>query len=235
MGKRDREKHTGGAFVMVLLATLDCPAWRAMSHGARSLYIALKRRYGQRIQNNGRLFLSQRNAADELGSHPGQIARWYRELQYYGFIVMTTPHSLGVDGKGKAPHWRLTELGYMGEFPTRDYEKWNGEKFGGRNRRQFGIRDLESRAVKPLQCVAESQHSGVAESRTPSDQSVAESQHIEAATGVAESQHISRLATPLAKPVAVTVTPQLLELERRRALRAHKSAQASARVRAGGR
>ena len=142
----------------------------------------------------GGLYLSYRMAAKEIGSHPGQIARWYEELQYYGFIVMTTPGSLGVEGKGKAPHWRLTELGYLGEFPTRDYEKWDGKSFRANNSQKFGNQKTESRSGKPIQGVPESQHSGVAESRTPSAETVAESRHIESPTGVAESQHISRLA-----------------------------------------
>jgi hypothetical protein len=35
--------------------------------------------------------LSQRDAAKELRSHHNQIARWFRELVHYGFIVMTRP------------------------------------------------------------------------------------------------------------------------------------------------
>jgi hypothetical protein len=49
---------------------------------------------------------------------------------------MTNAGGLGVDGKGKAPHWRLTELeapgGRSGEtmmLPTKNYLKWNGTKF----------------------------------------------------------------------------------------------------------
>ena len=43
MGKSKHGK-IDGQFVPLLHATMDCPAWRAASHGARSLYIALKRR-----------------------------------------------------------------------------------------------------------------------------------------------------------------------------------------------
>ena len=45
---------------------------------------------------------------------------------------MTKGGSLGVEGKGKAPHWRLTELGYMHELPTRDFDRWTGAKFTDR-------------------------------------------------------------------------------------------------------
>jgi hypothetical protein len=83
-------------FVPLLIGTLESPAWFAMSHGAKILYISLKRRYNQNNHNNGRIFLSQRDAVKELRSHHNEIARWFRELQHYGFIVMTDPGYLGV-------------------------------------------------------------------------------------------------------------------------------------------
>ena len=112
-------------FVMVNKQVLDSDAWRAMSLGARLLYIALKRRYRNDHHNNGRIFLSQRDAAKEIGSDTNQITRWYRELQHYGFIVQTKPGWLGPDGAGRAPHWRLTECGYMKhpQRKTRTYLK----------------------------------------------------------------------------------------------------------------
>jgi hypothetical protein len=51
--------------------------------------------------------------------------------------VLAVAGSLGVDGKGKAPHWRLTELGNSGRAsadgmfdpPSRDYLHWDGVLF----------------------------------------------------------------------------------------------------------
>jgi hypothetical protein len=100
-----------------------------MSHGSQMLYVSLKRRYSYNNHNNGRLYLSQRQAVRELRSHHNEIARWFRELQYYGFIVMMTPGFLGVDGHGKSPHWRLTELSYQRDPPTQDYLRWDGSRF----------------------------------------------------------------------------------------------------------
>jgi hypothetical protein len=116
---------------------MDSPAWRATSYGARCLYIHLKRRWSFKQRNNGRLFISQRDAQKEMGcTHRDSIGGWFRELQHYGFIVMTEPGCLGVDGKGKAPHWRLTEEQWSGGrngntwmLPTKDYLKWDGTKF----------------------------------------------------------------------------------------------------------
>jgi hypothetical protein len=76
-------------FVKLMLTTLDAPAWRALSHGARSVYIALKRRLRNDGNNNGKIFLSGRQAETELRSKREYIARWFQELEHYGFIVMT--------------------------------------------------------------------------------------------------------------------------------------------------
>ena len=37
---------------------------------------------------------------------------------------MTSAGYLGVDGQGRAPSWRLTEIGYMKDAPTRDFMQW---------------------------------------------------------------------------------------------------------------
>jgi len=128
--KPRREKGRLPPFVPLLKETITTPAWRAMSHGARSLYVSLKLRYSSNLRNNGKIYLSTRAAAIELGSNRDAIQRWFRELRHYGFIVMTEPAYLGCDGKGKAPHWRLTELGSMADLtPTKDFLRWNGIKF----------------------------------------------------------------------------------------------------------
>lgn len=80
MSRRDHDKGRLPPFVPLLTGTLDARAWRALSHGGRSLYVALKRRYNRDAHNNGWIYLSQRDAADEIGSHHNEIARWFREL-----------------------------------------------------------------------------------------------------------------------------------------------------------
>jgi hypothetical protein len=127
MSRRKIDTGRLSDFVPLLKATMKTPAWRAMSHGARSLYVALKWHYHTRLQNA--VFLSARTAAKELGSNKDCITRWHHELQHYGFTVVMTPGCLGVEGKGKSPHLRLTECWYAGQRPTRDFERWNGTKF----------------------------------------------------------------------------------------------------------
>jgi hypothetical protein len=115
--------------VPLLCETMKSEAWRAMSSYARVVYIALRSRYSHTARNNGRIYLSTRDGAEETGFNDKTVARSLRELKHYGFTVMTEPGCLGVEGKGKAPHWRLTELGYMHDRPTKDFLKWNGELF----------------------------------------------------------------------------------------------------------
>ena len=128
--KHRRDKgRIEGPFVPRLIDTGATAAWRAMSPYARVVYMALKSRYSIKARNNGRIYLSARDGAEETGFDMKTVARALRELKHYGFILMTEAGCLGVDGKGKAPHWRLTEVGYMTDPPTKDFLKWDGELF----------------------------------------------------------------------------------------------------------
>src|SRR5262249_25728325 len=69
-GMGDRRKRTDkgrlAPFGPLDKEMMDSPAWRAMSYGARCLYIHLKRRWSFKQRNNGRLFMSQRDAQKEM-------------------------------------------------------------------------------------------------------------------------------------------------------------------------
>jgi len=113
-------------FVQMLKPTLREPAWRDLSYGARCLYVTLKSYFNG--SNNGRLYLSVRKAAEELGtSSLSSVERWFRELEGHGFIRKTERGYLGAEGKGVATYWRLTELGCQTDRPTRDYKDWKRE------------------------------------------------------------------------------------------------------------
>ena len=129
MSRKKEKGRIGGPFVPVLKEMLSCPAWKTMEPSSRLLYIALKGRYGIEIKNNGRIYLPVRIAAEETGLSFNTILRCFQEFRHYGFIVMTAGGCLGLDGHGKAPHWRLTELGYMKDEPTKDYLRWDGVLF----------------------------------------------------------------------------------------------------------
>lgn len=211
MGKDKHEKlnHRLPPFVPLLIETMDSQAWRAMSHGARSLYVALKRRYSPNNHNNGRMFISQRTAAQELGSHHNEIARWFRELQHFGFIVLASPGCLGLDGRGKAPHWRLTELGCMKDAPTRNFLCWDETKFKDRK--------TESRAGKGARGVREKAHTTVREKAHTQTRKRAGNGAHTARQGVREKAHITSipLGTPsnssktAPDPLCVIASPEL--------------------------
>jgi hypothetical protein len=129
--KNRKTKNRLPPFLPLFNEMLDAPATKALSHGAFRLYAVLKRQFNSSVQErwNGRIYLSLRDAQQEIGSNREEIARWYCELKYYGFIVMVTPGCLGLEGKGKAPHWRLTELPCLREPATKDFLRWNGVTF----------------------------------------------------------------------------------------------------------
>jgi hypothetical protein len=128
-------------FVPLFIATLDSRAWGALSHGARSLYVALKR---QADHAHNTAYLSTRVAARKLISGRDKVREWFAELEHYGFIVMIAPGHLGSDGMGKAPHWRLTEKGTTRggyEAPTNDFLKWDGTPFDAKQYRREDHRE----------------------------------------------------------------------------------------------
>jgi hypothetical protein len=209
-----KSKHgkIDGQFVPLLHATLDCPAWVATSHGARSLYVALKRRH-PRERNTA--YISYRTAQKELTASPSKIREWFAELEHYGFTVLHQPGCLGVDGKGKAPHWRLTELGNTSRAsadglldpPTRDYLRWDGvmfdplpfrDKRGSKRWREHqkqnpvtdgGNTPLRTGETPPLWT-----------GETPPTESVTDGVHIQANKSVTDGVHISRLTTTVVPP-----------------------------------
>jgi hypothetical protein len=126
MSRKRFKGRIKGPFVALLKDTLKTPAWKALSYGARSLYVVLKWRYNNNTTNA--VFVSTRVAAQELGAGRDNVRHWFRELEFYGFIVKVRLAHHGVNGHGKAPHWRLTEESYLQKEPTRDFLRWDGNR-----------------------------------------------------------------------------------------------------------
>jgi DNA-binding transcriptional MocR family regulator len=118
-----------GPFVAVPLAILDAPAWRAMDFIAQALWIALRRKLRNDRLNNGKIWLSCRDAAKVLGVNKDTITHRYAELEHYGFLRQTAGGFLGCDGHGIATRFCFTDLAHGTHPPTRDYEKWDGSLF----------------------------------------------------------------------------------------------------------
>jgi hypothetical protein len=120
-------------FIPSFRETLKSPAYLQLSFGARALLTALRGHCSR--DRNGHVYLSQRDAGEDLGHKDrNHIANWFRELEHYGFIVMTSAAALGVDGKGKAPHWRITDAptrngnGQL-DPATKEFLRWDGVLF----------------------------------------------------------------------------------------------------------
>jgi hypothetical protein len=136
MSRKQRTKHIPGPFVPLIKATMETPAWRATSFGARSLYVELRGGMSNDARNNGKFWLSIRDAAKALGTRSTRsVVRWLAELEHYGFICKTGEGFLGADGHGIAARYRLTEYPHGTHPPTRDFEKWTGELFAYTPRR----------------------------------------------------------------------------------------------------
>jgi hypothetical protein len=134
--RKQRKKLIPGHFVPLLTATMATPAWRAMSFGARLVYVGLRAKMYHDARNNGTFYLSCRAAAKALGTKSTRsVVRWLAELEHYGFVRKTGEGFLGLNGRGIAARYCLTEYAHGTNSPTRDFEQWNGELFAYTPRR----------------------------------------------------------------------------------------------------
>ena len=99
-------------FTKMIRTTMETPAWRALSTTAQALYPWLKLEWrGPQANNNGKIRLSVREAAERLGvSDQNTAARAFHDLQAKGFLVLTEHAVLGIEGAAKSPAYELTEL-----------------------------------------------------------------------------------------------------------------------------
>jgi DNA-binding transcriptional regulator YhcF (GntR family) len=96
------------------------PGWRALDPYARDAYAWIERRY--RRTNNGRIPMSVRELAGEMGVHNDTAHKALVRLQVFGFIAVAEKGRIASAwGERKATRWRLTEYGIDGKLPTRDY------------------------------------------------------------------------------------------------------------------
>jgi hypothetical protein len=124
-----QKNNINGLFVPIHKATLESPAWKALSLGARCLFVELS---GECSNKHNVTFLSEREAIKRLRSSRYKIREFFAELAHYKFIDLVSPACLGTDGKGKAAHWRITDRGTVKggyEAPGHDFLRWAGTKF----------------------------------------------------------------------------------------------------------
>jgi hypothetical protein len=188
--QRNKRQHRLGPFVPVLKATMATSAWRAMSCGARMLYVELRGRLSNDYSNNGRVFLSDRDGAEALGVMPGTVVRYYAEIEHYGFLRKTSGGFLGSDGRGIAAYYRFTEFPHGTHPPTRDFEKWDGELFIYRPKKRNPVSKINTPRVENRHIRNGSNRASVC----------VENRHIGKPPRCVENRHISRRTTPQPEP-----------------------------------
>ncbi|WP_422028516.1 hypothetical protein [Roseovarius sp.] len=129
MGRDRRNEKRGEHFTKMERNTMEAPAWRALTPVAQALYPWLKLEWrGPQANNNGKISLSVRQAAERLGVGINTAARAFHDLQAKGFIVVIEPARLGIKGQATCPTYELTEIALPhGEKATgrRLFKEWH--------------------------------------------------------------------------------------------------------------
>lgn len=111
MGRDKRNEHRKEHFAKLLRATMETEAWRTLSPTAQALYPWLRLEWrGPQFNNNGKIRLSVRQAAERVGVSLSTASKAFHDLQAKGFIRVTRPARLGVGGQASSPLFELTEL-----------------------------------------------------------------------------------------------------------------------------
>jgi hypothetical protein len=121
MSKR-RRLNPSNKFVMLERWFWRCPAWQALPHPARSLYIELELLYCG--TNNGDISLGVRKAAELLGCSINHTTKMFSELEAKGFIRAAQRGSFNWK-TGRATTWILTRYEYHGKPPTTDFMRYH--------------------------------------------------------------------------------------------------------------
>lgn len=107
---------------------LEKPAWRALSLSARAIYPFLRLEWhGPNCNNNGRIQLSVRQAAQKAGIGVNTAQRAFQDLQAKGYLHVTLTGALGITGEARGPSFEITELSMPGSNRhggRRLYEAW---------------------------------------------------------------------------------------------------------------
>ncbi|GHG22398.1 hypothetical protein [Paracoccus aerius] len=127
MGRDRRNEIRTEHFTKMVRNLMATPAWRELSPVAQSLYPWLKLEWGgPSANNNGKIRLSVRQAADCMGCSINTAAKAFRDLQGKGFIHVQEPARLGVGGEAKSPCYEITELAMPGQVSGRkQYLQWS--------------------------------------------------------------------------------------------------------------
>lgn len=127
MGRDRKNENRPEKWTKLHLNTMRTEAWKALPQVAQALYPWLLLEWkGSKFNNNGKIRLSVRDAAERLGCARNTAARAFHDLQAKGFICITEGACLGVGGEGKSPSYEITELAMPGAVAGRKlYNNWS--------------------------------------------------------------------------------------------------------------
>ena len=112
-------------FTAVMLYVVDTDAWRALGTASHSLFLLLNLEWnGPNYNNNGKITLSVRQAAERMGVSRDTAARAFQDLQAKGFIIVTKGGSLGVEGHGRCPEYEITCIQMPHRDKSNSFLKW---------------------------------------------------------------------------------------------------------------
>lgn len=126
MGRDRRNENRTDHFTKLIRITMQTDAWRALGPTAQALYPWIKLEWrGRDANNNGKLRLSVRQAAERIGCSKNAAAQAFIDLQRKGFLVATEAASLGFTGEAKSPAYELTEIELPNQPSGRKlYQSW---------------------------------------------------------------------------------------------------------------
>ena len=86
----DAKRRKDGKFTVIPVKTIDTRAWRELPIKSQALYVWVRLDWkGSKNNNNGKIALSCRQAAQKKGVSLNTAASAFRELQAKGFIFVT--------------------------------------------------------------------------------------------------------------------------------------------------
>lgn len=120
-------RSTAGHFVQLPYGLLHSAAWRSLSPGERSVYLAIRQTYNG--HNNGCIGLGARRAAELANVSKNTACKHFAVLIERGFTECATPGGFNTNSR-RQTEWRLTDerCHVTGAIPTRAYLKWRPEE-----------------------------------------------------------------------------------------------------------
>ena len=150
---KGRDTGPRGRFARLDFGLLVSGAYRSLTPNARALLIELISLHTG--QNNGKLWLSEVDAARRMGVADPKVARKaFIELTEAGFIAMTKDAHFNVkEGRGRARQWRLTWLFNNAQLKsaTNEWQSFAASSNAANKRMDHGLRAIADYRKSPLQ------------------------------------------------------------------------------------